>query len=363
MFRILYHRPLVFLFYLALCLPLGCLSHAQDNPPDVTYRVALKESRPFSFKDAEGEWTGISVELWQELADNIAIKYSFEEASLQAMLNGVEDGSYDFAIGALTITPEREARLDFSHSFYNTGLGIATAKQGHPVVATIRRFLTLEFLLSILGLCAVIFIGGFFVWLFERKRNPQFAGKRGIGSGFWWSAVTMTTVGYGDKAPVTFGGRIVGLIWMFLSLVIVSSLVAAISSSLTIETLSSGIQSVADLTNARVATVAGSSSQEYLQARRINSFAYNDLNHALQAIVSGSADAVVYDKPLLQYLVNNDPTLAQAATVLDITFERQDYGFAMQSNSPLREALNQELLRITTSDNWENIVESYLGID
>jgi CubicO group peptidase (beta-lactamase class C family) len=44
----------------------------------------------------------------------------------------------------------------------------------------------------------------------------------GIGIGIWWATVTMTTVGYGDKAPMTPGGRIVGLIWMFVGVITIS---------------------------------------------------------------------------------------------------------------------------------------------
>ncbi|WP_367182700.1 ion channel [uncultured Christiangramia sp.] len=32
-----------------------------------------------------------------------------------------------------------------------------------------------------------------------------------IGSGFWWAGVTMITIVYGDKAPVTFWGRAIAL--------------------------------------------------------------------------------------------------------------------------------------------------------
>ncbi|MFH7563901.1 MULTISPECIES: ion channel [Oceanimonas] len=48
-------------------------------------------------------------------------------------------------------------------------------------------------------------------------------------------------MGYGDKAPVTFAGRLVGLIWMFAGMIMVASFTAAITSSLTVNNLRTGI--------------------------------------------------------------------------------------------------------------------------
>ena len=82
------------------------------------------------------------------------------------------------------------------------------------------------------------------MWLFERKRNKEMFGQgiKGLGAGFWWSAVTMTTVGYGDKAPVTAAGRTIGFIWMFAAILLISGLTASIASALTVSSLDSKIE-------------------------------------------------------------------------------------------------------------------------
>jgi Ion channel len=63
---------------------------------------------------------------------------------------------------------------------------------------------------------------------------------RGIGSALWWSAVTMTTVGYGDLAPRSPAGRLVAIAWMFVSLLLVSWFTASMASILTAERLDAG---------------------------------------------------------------------------------------------------------------------------
>ncbi len=55
--------------------------------------------------------------------------------------------------------------------------------------------------------------------------GAHFGGKpiHGFGSALWFAAVTMTTVGYGDKTPQTPLGRGLAFIWMFLGIVLVSA--------------------------------------------------------------------------------------------------------------------------------------------
>jgi ABC-type amino acid transport substrate-binding protein len=200
--------------------------------------VGTKHSPPFAIKHEDGSWSGISITLWQEISSRLGLVYEFREFDLHGLLEAVQTGEIDLAVGALTVTAERERTMDFTHPFYTTGLGIGVASQGEGSDWTgpVRALFSGPFLKVIAALSLVILGVGIAVWVFERRRNSHFGGGalQGIGAGFWWSAVTMTTVGYGDKAPVTFWGRLVALVWMFAGIIMISSFTAAITTALTV---------------------------------------------------------------------------------------------------------------------------------
>ena len=336
---------------------------AQVPPVHTPLIVGTKDAPPFSMKGPDGKWTGISIELWQDLAAELKLNYQFKELDLEQLLSGVQSNSLDAAVAAITVTSERERVMDFTHPFYMTGLGIAvSASSGPPWLAVLRRVLSWQFL-AVVGLLALVLMSvGLLIWLFERKKNSEhFGGKplEGIGSGFWWSAVTMTTVGYGDKAPRTLAGRAVGLIWMFAAIIIISSFTAAITSALTVTQLGSSIRGPGDLPGVRVAAVASSTGEEYLKARHIRYRGYPDALGALLALVVGKADAVVYDAPILKYLAKEK--YPGSIYVLPNTFLRQDYAIAVPQGSPLRETLDRALEREIRSPRWQEVLYHHLG--
>ncbi|TNE98563.1 MAG: transporter substrate-binding domain-containing protein, partial [Gammaproteobacteria bacterium] len=269
----------------------------------------------------------------------------------------------DVAVGALTMTADRESRFDFSHPFYQTGLSIAVPVQPEQsLFSTLKALFSWQFVSVVLALAGLLLGVGFLVWLVERRRNPeQFGGSaaEGLGSGFWWAAVTMTTVGYGDKAPSTLAGRLVGLVWMFAALIMVASFTAAITSSLTVSNLKTGIQGADDLPGNVVATIANTASQRYLEEQRIRYQLYPDLTSAMVSVADGETDAIVYDRALMQY--RNQQLGAKRLTILPGIFAEQLYALALPDDSPLRESISQEILRIAESDEWQAIQSAYLG--
>ncbi len=332
-------------------------------PAQQPLKIATKEAAPFAIKRPGGQWSGISIELWEQIARELGYSYEFTEMSLADMLHSMETGTADAAVAALTVTPEREVRFDFTHTFYTTGLSVAVPRGGTKSYwQVLRAFISPDFLKAVSALSLLLFITGALVWAVERRRNPQqFGGSMadGLGAGFWWSAVTMTTVGYGDKAPVTFWGRLIALIWMFMAIIIISGFTAAIASALTVNRLQSRITGEDDLRRVRVATVEGSTSQVYLQHNNIGSHSFGDIQTALRAVARGNVDALVYDAPILRYLVKT--SMSDSLEVLPFTFSRQDYGIGLPAGSPLREPVNRVLLKVIREPAWEQLLQRYLG--
>ena len=341
-----------------LTLAAGQLS-AQSEP----LKVGITPVPPFVVEAESGEWEGISVELWREVASGIGRDYTLVPLSFKELLAQVESGDIDVAVGALTMTAEREAKFDFTHPFFQTGLSIAVPpapEQG--LWASLRALISWQFVSVIIALGALLLGVGFVLWLFERKRNPeQFGGDpiKGIGASFWWAAVTMTTVGYGDKAPVSFAGRAVALAWMFAGLIMVASFTAAITSSLTVSNLQHQIRGPEDLVSANVATVDGTASEAYLRDERIRHQLYPDLAAAMLSVANGETDAVVYDRALMQY--RNMQMGKKRLTLLPDIFQQQLYGFALPAGSRIRGPVSEQVLTATESASWQDTIRRYLG--
>jgi len=215
-------------------------------------------------------------------------------------------------------------------------------------------------LIGLLILLALI--AGMIMWIFEARRNPEMFGGgtvRGVGHGVWWAIVTLTTVGYGDKAPKTLGGRMVAFIWMLASIILIASFTAAITTSFTLGELRGKVRGLSDLSAVRVGSLAQSESSEFLAKRGIAALPFNNVHDGLQAIGDKKIDAFVFNEAVLKHLVRTE--FPGRIHVLDGTFDHYYLSMAMPSGSPLREPLNRALLEFTAGDDWFRLVDRYIG--
>ena len=333
------------------------LTAAPDNKR--VYHIATRPTPPFSFKTSDGKWRGLSIDLWKAIAKDNNLKYEFHETTLEQLFTGIENKKYDIGIAGLTITAQREQVVTFTQPFISSGLGIAFITRTSPWLVVLGKFFSYNVFKIIVLLIIVLLMAGFGVWCFERKKNDQFSGKttHGLASAFWWAAVTMTTVGYGDKSPLTPGGRIIALLWMFISVIILTSFTASFVSNLTLASMDHHI-TLSSLRNKKTGTVAGSTSAEALDRYNIFPQSYKNSYDMLQALKNKKVDFIVYDLPMLRYFSSR---FGDNYQIVPIQKSRQDYGFAVNITSPLFKQLNIQLLKFLKTPDWYAIKESYLG--
>jgi ABC-type amino acid transport substrate-binding protein len=147
---------------------------------------------------------------------------------------------------------------------------------------------------------------------------------------------------------------------MFAALIIISSITAAITSALTVKQLDSQIQNINDLRYSSVGTVSGSSSEEFLKKERVVSKLYDKSIDALNALANGKIDAVVYDAPILKFLIKSNNYTGKLK-VLRTNLQPQHYGFSLPYNSEIREQVNQILLAKVEGSEWQDLIFNYFG--
>lgn len=356
-------RFFILSFFLFTNLSLA-VAQMDAEPPIDTLRIGYYGSPPFVMNANGAQPEGVSIWLWDRISEEINVPYELVYMPLDSLLQGLSDQTVDMSLNPLTITSERSVQFDFSPPYYisHATVMVEASTPLQQGLQFLRSFFSINFLRAVLALFVVIFIFGFLAWLFERRANPEefHPGMRGVWSGIWWSAVTMTTVGYGDKSPRSLGGRIIALIWMFAAIIIISGFTASIASSLTVNQLGGNRSTIDSFKEESLATVSGSATEEWLKEHFFREVqAYPGLDSCEAALSSGEVTAVAYDAPLLHYLADSD-SLGRFS-VLPLQYNLQLYAFGFTKSMPydLRDRISVELLKVTESTDWEILLTEY----
>ena len=354
----LYRQTLIFL------LTLFCSFQSISQEPDSLRSnkkliIGITETPPFVEKRPHG-YSGLSITSWKMVNEQLQASYEFKEyENLESLLNGIENGEVDLSVNPITVTDNRMKRMEFSQPYFISHTSVVKRKES-SFLKHLKNFFSWDFFSVIALLLFVILIFGILVWAFERKKNKEeFGGNiKGIMQGFWWSAVTMTTVGYGDKSPKTTGGRVIGLIWMFMAVIIISSFTAGIASSLTVESINEEITNLQDLERFDVTTVRSSSSQELLDLYNIENNLVNDGFEGLDAVLSEKTTLFIYDEPILKFEIER-LELSDDLEILGQSLKKDYYSYAFPKDSKLLKKIDPILVRTLKSMEWANHIKDY----
>lgn len=333
--------------------------------PGEELRVGIAGSEPFVV-ERSGTFEGVAIEIWQALAANAGWRYQFHSfQNVPEALDALAKGMVDVVVGPVSITAERTRIVRFSQPYFASSLSILSRTEPPSLWQRLAPFFSRSFYIAVIFFLSVLALVGTLIWLAER-RVPQsgFAHRsvRGIANGIWFAVVTMSTVGYGDLAPRTFLGKAVTAMWIVISIITATSLVAGIASTLTLTGMERNtIESAEQLRGRKVAVIPDSPGQLFAERYGADLVNAASLDQGYTLVEQRAVDAMVFDRPQLLYFLRERHE--SSAAVSRANYARQNYGFAVPVSSPLIRQMNIRLLELQESGRVDRIVRAWLGED
>ena len=340
---------------------LTCGVYSQSND---TLLVGIHEDPPFIIKNKKGNYEGISVALWEDIADDLDQPFIYKEFSDNiGIIRALDYEELDLSINPLLNSSVRMSKFNVTQPFYVSKLGVAiTSSSQSQFQIFINNFFSRAFLNVILLLLLILLSFGTLLWLLERKHNKyQFRpGVKGLLDGLWWAAVTMTTVGYGDKAPKTHAGKTLAIIWMFTAVIIISSFTATIATTLTVNTLAADIKGIADLAIVnKIGIVGASDSEDFLIENNMNVHeVYRTPDQGLRALARKDIDCLVHDRIQMEYLIRTNQ-LETKINLLPFGFDNRYRCFMLPKSQPIFQEVNLKLIEIIQEPTWNEVLANY----
>lgn len=331
-------------------------AQAQDKP---SLLIATIERQPFAFKEGQS-WTGFSIELIEAISQEIERTPRYIEArSFKQLLGSVETAVVDAAIANISITLDREQRMDFSHPIFDAGLLVLAPLQSNG--SLFGALFNLNLLLWLFGAAAILFVTANLIWLFERRDNEAFQHSylRGLNEGLWWAVNALLNAGFDIVSPNTRAGRLLAFGLILIGLFVVGAFVAQITASLTVSKLENQVAGYRDLYDKKVGTTSDSTSASFLDAQNIRYTGYEEIEDMFAAIEAGTIDAVVHDAPILSYFAQTDGK-GRYETVGRV-FNPEKYGVALPDGSELKEDIDQALLTLRENGTYSQLLSRWFG--
>jgi polar amino acid transport system substrate-binding protein len=326
-----------------------------------TLKVVTRLVTPFVTEE-NGELGGFSIELWKNITQELDIKSDFKKTgNVTDLLNAVKSKQADLGISAISVTSQREQDFDFSQPIFDSGLQILVRSQGHQnsIGRLIESLFTPTFFQLLGIMLLIILIPAHIVWLVERKHKGGFLENSnyfpGIFKACWWAAGTLAT--QAEEMPKSPWGRVMAVIWMFISVVFIAYFTATVTTSLTVEQLQSNIKGPQDLAGKRVATIVGSTSANYLSQQKIEAKEFKQVDETFAALNNNDIDAVVFDAPILLYYAAHDGK--GKVQVVGNIFRKESYAIALPNGSPYRKPINNALLSLQEKGTYQGIYDKW----
>ncbi|WOL15141.1 glutamate receptor 3.4-like isoform X1 [Canna indica] len=338
----------------------------------VPYRTSYKE---FVSRDNSPDGVkGFCIDVFKAAVNLLPypVPYSFilfgdglKNPSYNDLVGKVYENYFDAAVGDISIVTNRTRIVDFTQPYIESGLVIvAPVKEG---TSSPWAFLK-PFTIQMWGVTGVLFLFvGAVVWILEHRSNTEFRGspRQQLVTIFWFSFSTMFFAH--RENTVSTLGRFVLIIWLFVVLIINSSYTASLTSILTVQQLSSGIQGLDSLISSsdpigfQVGSFAKNYMMEELNVAESRLVSLNNPEAYAKALElgpkNGGVAAIVDELPYIELFLSNNckyKTVGQE-------FTKSGWGFAFPRDSPLAVDLSTAILTLSENGDLQRIHDKWLA--
>uniref|UniRef100_A0A8C5Q5I7 Glutamate receptor n=1 Tax=Leptobrachium leishanense TaxID=445787 RepID=A0A8C5Q5I7_9ANUR len=350
----------------------------------------VMKKKNYELLDGNDKYEGYCVDLASEIAKHVGIKYKLsivedgkygardpETKIWNGMVGELVYGRADIAVAPLTITLVREEVIDFSKPFMSLGISIMIKKpqKSKPGVFSFLDPLAYEIWMCIvfayIGVSVVLFLVSRFSpyeWHLEdndEARDPQNPpdppNEFGIFNSLWFSLGAFMQQGC-DISPRSLSGRIVGGVWWFFTLIIISSYTANLAAFLTVERMVSPIESAEDLakqTEIAYGTLDSGSTKEFFRRSKIAVYEkmWSYMKSAEPSVFTKTTDdgvarvrkskgkfAFLLESTMNEYIEQRKPcdTMKVGGNL-----DSKGYGVATPKGSALRTPVNLAVLKLS----------------
>ncbi|XP_071864138.1 glutamate receptor ionotropic, kainate 2 isoform X4 [Bombus fervidus] len=360
----------------------------ETTATNITLVVMTREEKPYVMVKEDKNLTGnarfegFCIDLLKWIAGQVGFQYAIrlvpdhmygvydpKTKEWNGIVRELMEKRADLAVASMTINYARESVIDFTKPFMNLGIGILfKVPSSQPTrLFSFMNPLAVEIWLYVLAAYMLVSFTLFVMARFSpyEWNNPHpclaesdiVENQFSVSNSFWFITGTFLRQGSGLNPKAT-STRIVGGIWWFFTLIIISSYTANLAAFLTVERMITPIENAADLaeqTQISYGTLEGGSTMTFFRDSKIGIYkkmwefmetkspsvfvkSYED---GVKRVLEGDY-AFLMESTMLDYAVQRDCNLTQIGGLLD----SKGYGIATPKGSPWRDKISLAILEL-----------------
>ncbi len=94
-----------------------------------TIRVGMDVFVPWAMKDKQGELIGFEIDVAKQLAREMGVKIEFVPTKWSGIIPALLAGKFDVIIGGMSVTPQRNMKINFTNPYYYSSQGVLANKK------------------------------------------------------------------------------------------------------------------------------------------------------------------------------------------------------------------------------------------